>query len=89
MRHASVGGVQGWPAPSSTRAPRGLRRALNITKKGGLMITQRHRTSLASFNVSRLLVFALLLLSLAGIAAADEVGEVRLSVITWCLDGSI
>lgn len=39
------------------------------------MITQRHRTSLASFNISRLLVSALLLLSLGGIAAADEISE--------------
>ena len=39
------------------------------------MITQRHHTSLASFNISRLLVCALLLLSLGGIAAADEIGE--------------
>jgi pimeloyl-ACP methyl ester carboxylesterase len=37
------------------------------------MITQRRRTNLASFNISRLLVVALLLLSLGGIAAADEV----------------
>ena len=39
------------------------------------MITQRRRTSLASFNISKLLVSALLLLSLGGIAAADDVGE--------------
>jgi pimeloyl-ACP methyl ester carboxylesterase len=39
------------------------------------MITQRPRTSLASFNISRFLVSALLLLSLGGIAAAQEAGE--------------
>jgi hypothetical protein len=39
------------------------------------MITQRRRTNLASFNISRLLVSVLLLLSLGGIAAADEAGE--------------
>ena len=39
------------------------------------MITQRHRTNLASINISRLLVFALLLLSLGGMAAAEEAGE--------------
>jgi pimeloyl-ACP methyl ester carboxylesterase len=38
------------------------------------MITQRRRTNLAT-NISRLLVFALLLLSFGGIAAADETDE--------------
>ncbi|HEX6044097.1 MAG TPA: alpha/beta hydrolase [Pyrinomonadaceae bacterium] len=39
------------------------------------MITQPRRTNLASFNIFQLLVSALLLISLGGIAAADEVGE--------------
>ena len=39
------------------------------------MITQRRRTNLASFNVCKLLISALLLLSLGAIAAADETGE--------------
>jgi hypothetical protein len=39
------------------------------------MITQRRHTSLASINISRFLVLALLLLSLGEIAAADETSD--------------
>jgi pimeloyl-ACP methyl ester carboxylesterase len=39
------------------------------------MITQHRHTTLSSFNISKLLVAALLLLSLGGIAVADEAGE--------------
>lgn len=47
------------------------------------MITQRRRTSLASFNVSRLLVSALLVLSLSGIAAAVDDGSFKLERLTF------
>lgn len=47
------------------------------------MITQRRRTSLASFNVSRLLVSALLVLSLSGIAAAVDDESFKLERLTF------